>query len=34
MNGHDLLMIPSDVISLPDFLRQRVRLLGEANASA
>jgi len=29
MNGHDLLMILSEAISLPDFLRQRVRLLGE-----
>jgi hypothetical protein len=29
VNGHDLLMILSDVISLPDFLKQRVRLLGE-----
>jgi len=29
MNGHDLLMILSETISLHDFLRQRVRLLGE-----
>jgi hypothetical protein len=29
MNGHDLLMILSEAISLPDFLKQRVRLLGE-----
>jgi hypothetical protein len=29
MNGHDLLMILSDTISLTDFLRMRVRLLAE-----
>jgi len=29
MNGHDLTMILSEVISLPDFLRKRVRLLAE-----
>ena len=29
MNGHDLLMILSERISLPDFLRKRVRLLAE-----
>jgi hypothetical protein len=29
MNGHDLMMILSDAISLPDYLRKRVRLLAE-----
>jgi hypothetical protein len=29
VNGHDLLMILSEAVSLPDFLKQRVRLLGE-----
>jgi hypothetical protein len=29
MNGHDLIMILSEAISLPDFLRKRVRLLAE-----
>jgi hypothetical protein len=29
MNGHDLMMILSDAISLTDFLRKRVRLLAE-----
>jgi hypothetical protein len=29
MNGHDLLMILSEAMSLPEFLKQRVRLLGE-----
>ena len=29
MNGHDLLMILGEAITLPDFLRQRVRLLAE-----
>lgn len=29
MNGHDLLMILSETVSLPDFLRTRVRLLAE-----
>ena len=29
MNGHDLMMILSEAINLPDFLRRRVRLLGE-----
>jgi hypothetical protein len=29
MNGHDLTMILGEVISLPDFLRKRVRLLAE-----
>jgi hypothetical protein len=29
INGHDLLMILNEAISLPDFLRQRVRILGE-----
>jgi hypothetical protein len=29
MNGHDLLMILSEAITLPEFLKQRVRLLGE-----
>ena len=29
MNGHDLTMILGEAISLPDFLRQRVRLLAE-----
>ena len=29
MNGHDLMMILSEAISLPDFLRKRVRLLAE-----
>ncbi len=29
MNGHDLMMILCEAISLPDFLRKRVRLLGE-----
>lgn len=29
MNGHDLMMILSEVISLTDFLRKRVRLLAE-----
>lgn len=29
MNGHDLLMILRDVISLTDFLKNRIRLLGE-----
>ena len=29
MNGHDLMMILSDIISLTDFLRKRVRLLAE-----
>jgi hypothetical protein len=29
MNGHDLLMILGETISLPDFLRMRVRLLAE-----
>ena len=29
MNGHDLLMILSEAMTLPEFLKQRVRLLGE-----
>lgn len=29
MNGHDLMMILNEAISLPDFLRKRVRLLAE-----
>jgi hypothetical protein len=29
MNGHDVMMILSEVITLPDFLRKRVRLLAE-----
>src|SRR5258708_33994801 len=29
MNGHDLTMILSEVITLTDFLRKRVRLLAE-----
>jgi hypothetical protein len=29
MNGYDLMMILSEVISLTDFLKKRVRLLGE-----
>jgi hypothetical protein len=29
MNGHDLMMILSGAITLPDFLRHRVRLLAE-----
>lgn len=29
MNGHDLMMILSEVISLTDFLRKRIRLLAE-----
>ena len=29
MNGHDLMMILSEAMSLPDFLRRRVRLLAE-----
>jgi hypothetical protein len=29
MNGHDLTMILSEAISLPEFLRKRVRLLAE-----
>ena len=29
MNGHDLMMILTEAISLPDFLRRRVRLLAE-----
>ena len=29
MNGHDLMMILSEVIGLTDFLRRRVRLLAE-----
>jgi hypothetical protein len=29
MDGHDLMMILSDVMTLPDFLRKRVRLLAE-----
>jgi hypothetical protein len=29
MNGHDLMMILSEAISLTEFLRQRVRLLAE-----
>jgi hypothetical protein len=29
MDGHDLMMILSDVLTLPDFLRKRVRLLAE-----
>jgi len=29
MNGHDLMMILSEAISLTDFLRKRVRLLAE-----
>jgi hypothetical protein len=29
MNGHDLMMVLSEVISLTDFLRKRVRLLAE-----
>ena len=29
MNGHDLMMILSEAMSLPDFLRKRVRLLAE-----
>jgi hypothetical protein len=29
MNGHDLVMILSEAIGLPDFLRKRVRLLAE-----
>jgi hypothetical protein len=30
MNGHDLMMILSEAVSLTDFLRKRVRLLAEA----
>jgi hypothetical protein len=29
MNGHDLMMVLSEAMSLPDFLRKRVRLLAE-----
>jgi hypothetical protein len=29
MNGHDLLMILSEAMTLPEFLKQRVRLLEE-----
>ena len=29
MNGHDLMMILSEAMTLTDFLRQRVRLLAE-----
>lgn len=29
MNGHDLLMVLNGQISLPEFLRKRVRLLAE-----
>jgi len=29
MNGHDLLMVLSEAMTLPEFLKQRVRLLGE-----
>lgn len=29
MNGHDLMMILNEAISLPDYLRKRVRLLAE-----
>ena len=29
MNGYDLLMILSEAMTLPEFLKQRVRLLGE-----
>jgi hypothetical protein len=29
MNGHDLTMILSEAITLPDYLRKRVRLLAE-----
>jgi hypothetical protein len=29
MNGHDLMMVLDEAITLPDFLRQRVRLLAE-----
>jgi hypothetical protein len=29
MNGHDLLMILSEAMTLPEFLKQRVRLLGK-----
>ncbi len=29
MNGHDLVMVLSEVITLPEFLRRRVRLLAE-----
>ena len=29
MNGHDLNMILNETISLPDYLRKRVRLLAE-----
>jgi hypothetical protein len=29
MNGHDLLMILSEAMTLPEFLKQRIRLLGE-----
>ncbi|MHB1563290.1 MAG: hypothetical protein ACYCXP_04240 [Leptospirillum sp.] len=29
MDGYDLMMILSEAISLTDFLRKRIRLLGE-----
>ena len=29
MNGHDLMMVLSESMSLPDFLRRRIRLLAE-----
>jgi hypothetical protein len=29
MNGHDLMMILGEAMSLTEFLRKRVRLLGE-----
>jgi len=29
MNGHDVMMILNEAMSLPDFLRRRVRLLAE-----
>lgn len=29
MNGHDLMMILSGAITLPNFLRRRIRLLAE-----
>ena len=29
VNGHDLMMILSEAVGLPDFLRRRVRLLAE-----
>lgn len=29
MDGHDLMMILTEAVSLPDFLRRRVRLLAE-----